>query len=197
MLKESDKKIPSTIPVRISVRPFRFRKFETLFNDYVVVTSEELRQMTDVLDSKALIDKIYLSRSDGTVVHKMTIHETDNFLHEAGVDEEKILKYFKIRRTVFNKALVRCGIKLDQRYDELIHLGKSLHAGKDSLNTVERKFGISSFNGVAVTPFGAFNVVSGEVSKEKFPQGIVMVPFKGFTSEGKVFEKGEPVSSLL
>ncbi len=57
-------------------------------------------------------------------------------------------------------------------------------------------YGIHCLNGFSVTPFGVFNKVGGRISHE-YPQGRIIVPFKGFQRDNPLGKKGDDLGGLL
>ena len=47
-----------------------------------------------------------------------------------------------------------------------------------------------------LTPFGIFNAVAGRISKD-FPQGKLLVPYKGLKKGNELLERGDSLSDVL
>lgn len=57
-------------------------------------------------------------------------------------------------------------------------------------------FGIHCISGVVVSPFGVFNEVGGRITRD-YPQGQIVVPFKGLTPNPDLSQPGDDLGHVL
>jgi len=89
------------------------------------------------------------------------------------------------------------GFKINRRLGKWIASGKVLldhNRNKDKYEDSNRSINCS--NGMQLTPYSLANSVVGFVS-EKYPQGRLVVPFKGLQKGNKLARQGENLSDIL
>lgn len=90
-------------------------------------------------------------------------------------------------------------LALDGRYHfKTSDRGTPLQAGKNFFNSGKQvnDYGISCLNGMQLSPFGLLNTATGNISHD-FPQGRVMVPYRGLIKGNNLSKSGDDLSSFL
>ena len=86
----------------------------------------------------------------------------------------------------------------DRDENNLPGSGKIFEAGKKHFDSGKEvgEYGISCINGMQLSPFGLLNIATGKLTRQ-YPQGRMMVPFKGLKKSDGLANPNDDLGKLL